>query len=789
MTTMMRIRHILSLFALAFLVGAPNSSFAQGVLNRRTLGNLNVPQLQRGSITPLTSSLETAQLGQLTREQQIQLAMLNSANMKDVQSRLPDAIKKDSLAVKDYVKRNIFRDTLIFGSELFTNGTLDFAPNLELANAPNYIVGVGDALTLTIFGAQEASYELEVQPNGTLVVPYAGVISVSGLTLKAVESRLKAKLTAAGYTGLRSGNTELSLALTRVRTINVSVLGARKPGTYSLPSIATVMHALYQAGGPAENGSYRKIELVRNGEVLQVLDLYAFIATGDLNKNVVLQEGDVIRIPVYEHRVNMMGEFKRPGLFEVLPEEGLAEVIQLAGSFSEGAYTGQVIIFSTGVTELHVSDVSQAEFAQKRLGSGDVVVALPLRNRYDNRLSITGGVVRPGYYGWEEGLSLQDLITRAQGLDRQALTSKAVILRRPDQAVSSYLELNPSTDDVPVFPNDSIYIGMFTDLATYDSVTIRGEVLMPGRFVYHPGITAEQLVLMAGGISSTGDMQFLEVSNSMLDSRGELTGRSEVVIIPPVFEGSGYPLRKGATVTVRKRPNLQSSSVVYFTGAIQNPGAYALTMRGERLQTVFARVGELDQDALPKFGLIVRESRVQDRQLEGLFRREERRVLVDSAAYVQEEFVPIQRRAKDTIAVDFTNEVQLSRMGLMDGDSIYIPRELNFVLVQGAVKNRGGHAFVPGRRAKYYINQAGGYRRGTNNSDVLVAYANGRSKEVKYVAGIWPVYPPVYSNTTITVVPRPITGNRLSAGEVSAFTSSLASISSVTLGLIYLLRP
>ena len=286
-----------------------------------------------------------------------------------------------------------------------------------------------------------------------------------------------------------------------------------------------------------------------------------------------------------------------------------------------------------------------------------------------------------------------------------------------------------------------------------------------------------------------GDVQYLEVSNPVLDGRGELTGRSEVAIVPPAFEGSGYPLRKGATVTVRQRPNLQSSSVVYFTGAVQNPGAYALKTRGERLNTVFARVGGLDEDALPTFGLIVRESPFQDHQLEELFMREERRVIVDSAAYVQEEFVPIQRRAKDTIAVDFTNAAQLGRLGLLDGDSIYIPRELNFVLVQGEVKNRGGHAFVPGRRAKYYINQAGGYRRGANNSDVLVEYANGRSKEVKYVAGIFPVYPRVYSNTTITIVPRPKTRNRLSAGEVAAFTSSLASISSVTLGLIYLLRP
>ena len=130
------------------------------------------------------------------------------------------------------------------------------------------MVGMGDRLTLTIFGQQEAAYDLEVLPNGTLVIPYAGVVPVSGLTLSAVEARIKQKFIKAGFTGLQSGATQLSMALTGVRSIRVTVLGGRKPGSYVVPSIATLMHVLYQAGGPAENGSYRHIELVRQGKVV-----------------------------------------------------------------------------------------------------------------------------------------------------------------------------------------------------------------------------------------------------------------------------------------------------------------------------------------------------------------------------------------------------------------------------------------------------------------------------------------------------------------------------------------
>jgi len=162
---------------------------------------------------------------------------------------------------------------------------------------------------------------------------------------------------------------------------------------------------------------------------------------------------------------------------------------------------------------------------------------------------------------------------------------------------------------------------------------------------------------------------------------------------------------------------------------------------------------------------------------------------VDSITYVQEEFVEIKRKAKDSIAVNFSNVSQLKRVGLEDGDTIYLPRELNIVMVRGAVKNTGGHAFVPGRRAKYYLQQSGGFKRGVNSTDVLVEYANGQSAEVRYILGLVPVYPRVYSNTTVTVIPRPKKKGGLNAGELAAYTSSLASISSVTLGLIYLLRP
>ena len=325
-----RIRSIRIAGLLFLTLGLGNAVLGQGILGRRTLSNLDVNTLKESDLT--TSGMGgLEQVENLRKAERLRSEMLESENFQQVRSRLPEAIAKDSNALRNYVKTNIFRDTLIFGSDLFNQGSLNFAPNIQLANAPNYVLGSGDQLSLTIYGLQEASYDLEVLPNGNIVVPYAGVISASGLTLEAFESKMKQKLVASGYRGISEGKTKVSVSVTNVRTIRVTAVGALKPGNYTLPAVATVMHLLYAAGGPGNLGSYRKISLIRDGEVLKTIDLYSYLIHGYLEDNIVLQEGDVVHIPVYQNRVNMMGEFKRPGLFEVTDQDDLQDLITYAG--------------------------------------------------------------------------------------------------------------------------------------------------------------------------------------------------------------------------------------------------------------------------------------------------------------------------------------------------------------------------------------------------------------------------------------------------------------------------
>ena len=226
----------------------------------------------------------------------------------------------------------------IFGRDLFTNSGTTFEPNLKIPTPKNYIIGTGDQLLIDIYGYSEASYQLNVSPDGTINVPYGGVMKVAGVSIEAATTRIKSKL-AKNYGGLNNGTTKISVTLGNIRSIKVVINGeVVKPGTYTLPSLATVINALYSSGGPTDNGSFRNIDIVRAGRKVATLDVYDFLINGDLKNNVTLQDQDIINVPPYQKRVEIIGEIKRPAIFEMKTGETLSSLLRFAGGFTENAY-------------------------------------------------------------------------------------------------------------------------------------------------------------------------------------------------------------------------------------------------------------------------------------------------------------------------------------------------------------------------------------------------------------------------------------------------------------------
>jgi protein involved in polysaccharide export with SLBB domain len=168
----------------------------------------------------------------------------------------------------------------IFGEDLFKNSKISFEPNLRIATPKSYVVGPDDELLIDLTGDNEANYNLKVTPDGTIRLQYVGLISVGGLTIEEATSKIRTAMSKT-YPGLRTGRSNIAVNLGNIRSIKVTIIGESvKPGSYTLSSLSTVFNALYASGGPNKNGSFRKIQVIRNSKVVANVDVYDFLLKG-----------------------------------------------------------------------------------------------------------------------------------------------------------------------------------------------------------------------------------------------------------------------------------------------------------------------------------------------------------------------------------------------------------------------------------------------------------------------------------------------------------------------------
>lgn len=240
---------------------------------------------------------------------------------------------------------------LIFGANIFDNEYLSFEPNLNIATPSNYVIGVNDEIIIDVFGVSDITRKIKVNTEGAIRYPKYAPIKVAGLTIEQATSKIKRELTNI-YPGILSGKTTIQVSLGQIRSIKITLLGEiRRPGNYTVPSLATIMNALYASGGPNSLGDFRNIELVRGGKSIVKFDLYDFLFNGDLTKNLLLQDQDVIKVAPYSKRVTLMGAVKKPAIFDLKENENAGKLIKYAGGFSDIAYKNFVRVIRYGSRE------------------------------------------------------------------------------------------------------------------------------------------------------------------------------------------------------------------------------------------------------------------------------------------------------------------------------------------------------------------------------------------------------------------------------------------------------
>jgi len=698
----------------------------------------------------------------------------------------------------------------IFGEDLFRNGGQTFEPNLRMATPKSYVIGPDDELLLDLTGDNEASYRLKVGPEGTIKIQYAGIIAVAGLTIENAEAKLKANL-AKTYPAIKSGNTRLSLNIGNIRSIKVTLVGeVRKPGSYTLPSLATVFNALYLSGGPNRNGSFRKIQIVRNNHIIQTVDIYDFLLKGIQNGNIRLQDQDVINVPVYEKRVEVAGEVKRPAFYEMKDGESFDDLIRFFGGFSSTGYTASVKVIQNTSRERQLADISKAAFGTFSPSNGDKFVVESILNRFANRVQIAGAVFRPGQYELKNGLTLKALIRLADGLKEDAFLNRAYILRLNKDNTASVVSVNlnnvmQGTDPDPVLQReDKISVNSLFDLRDEYIVEVKGEVRLPGTFKYADNMSVESAIQMAGGLKPDAVASHVEVSRRVgIDPTQSglvnQTAQLFTVMIDPdlTFQGKPFILQPYDIVSVRASENYRPQQNVTIRGEVRYPGNYTIERKDERISDLIRRAGGLTTQAFKDGASLKRPgppehsgpgsrdsiSRENDRlKLLNLKRLQTQNGVNDTSGYKLGNEIIRSYMVGIDLSNILNNPGKHSDLLLQDGDILTIPAELQTVRVSGEVLKPTNIVFEKNMSMSEYINQAGGYSNMADKSSTYIEYANGSIKSTKKFL-FFRSHPSVKPGAEI-FVPQRAPREKLGITGLVGITTALASLAAIIVVLL-----
>ena len=625
----------------------------------------------------------------------------------------------------------------VFGRDIFNNKSLTFEPVMNIATPQNYVIGPGDQVIIDVYGDTQKSDQLQVSPDGDVVVPGYGPIRVSGLSVSAAQSRISKAL------GTYYASSEVKVTLGQTRTIMVNVMGEVKaPGTYTLSAFATVFHALYMAGGVSDLGTLRNIKVFRQGRQISVVDVYEFILNGRLAGNVRLMDNDVIQVGPYESIVDIAGRVKRPMAYELRKNESLATLLKYSGSFANDAYKKSLRVFRKNGRMKSVYNVEEFEMPEFKMFDGDSVAVDSIIDRFENTVEVKGAVFRPGMYQLGEKVnSVRSLIESADGLTEEAMVSRAVIRRMKPNRTQEVLTvdlkgiIDGTAADVPLENEDILFIPTQAVHQNLRTLSIDGEVIFPGTYEYAEKMTVEDLILQAGGLTDNASTVKVDVARRMIDPEAT-TSTMEIAktysfSIKPGFEFDGdksFTLQPYDAVSVRRSPVSVIPFRVRVEGEIAFEGSYTLEQKNQRLSDVVKAAGGVIPGAYVRGARLIRTMNEDE-----LARRNELiKMAKQSAAADAKDSLSLEQLALETTySVGIHLDEALANPGcdedveLQNGDRLYIPRYNRTVKISGDVQKSNTVAFKDKKSYKYYIDQAGGYGKRARKSHTYILYQNG----------------------------------------------------------------
>ncbi len=683
----------------------------------------------------------------------------------------------------------------VFGANLFRDRAISFEPSMNIPTPIDYTLGAGDEIVINIWGAAEANYQLTISPEGVIRIPNLGPIQLDGLSMQDARSQILDRLQNI-YSGLRpnqpeNANTFAEVSIGNVRSIKVTLMGeVSQPGTYTVSSLSTVFNALYAAGGPTNSGTFREIQIIRGQDVAATLDIYDFLVYGDQSDNIRLRDQDIIKIDPYINRVRLSGEVKRPGIFEMKEDETLNDLIEFTAGFTERAYTRRLVLRRATDIQQSISDVSWPEGGGLVLRSGDELRVGELLERFENRVEIKGAVFREGEFELTEGMTLTDLINKAEGVREDAYRQRGIIFRTQDnlsiESIAFSIDdvLDGSASDVTLRRDDVIQITSLFDMQEEFTIRVSGAVNEAGEFDYVENLTLSDAIYLADGFREAAAPYRVEVARRLtgldrFDKGNQLAERFEFEVnenLQFVDGQEDFVLKPFDQVFIRRQPNYREQQTVEINGEVNFPGSYVLEKRNARISDLVEWSGGLSDYAYPRGASLTRRIEESDDELVDL--------------EFSEGIVEIEESGSSKVGIRLVDIMRNpggpQDLRLEPGDILEIPQELQTVRVEGEVLFPVSIRYDEGMSLGDAVKQAGGFTDRALRKRAYVVYANGevdRSKKFLFFRN----NPSIEPGATI-VIPREEEAERISPQERIAIYSTIVSMAAIVTNTIFQIR-
>ena len=521
----------------------------------------------------------------------------------------------------------------------------------------------------------------------------------------------------------------MDISLGNLRPLRIIVLGeVGQPGAYSVSPSTSLSSSLYYFRGPTTMGSLRDIRLLRKNKLIGSIDFYDYLLSGKAPADVRLQLDDIVFIPPRGKTVAVSGEINRPAIYELRGNEGLQDLIEIAGGLRITAYMNRAQIdrivapenraelgMDRMLVDLNLSDILSSK-QDYPLQDGDRVNLFSILDLRGNTVSISGAVVRPGTYDYGTGLTLQDLILQADSLLGESYLERADVVRINPDLTETLLKLNlgavmagNSDQNIMLQPMDRVQVYSLMEMVSRSYVSITGHVKTPGRYLLRKNMNLYDLIFKAGDFVDEAWLKLAYAPRAELVRVREDSVTKKIIPfqLDQVLNKKGLAdmmLRPDDAVRIYSLEEIKGAAkFVRISGQVKQPGRYELYEDNMSLYDLLFKAGGFDDVEWRSTVFLERAD---------LIRVDEDRITSSIIPFNLGE-VLVNQNSPQNFKLNSGDEVRIY--------SLEVFNAVRSVTIDGVVRNPGSFSLKTGMTIKDLILEAGGVSENVYRYKIEVA--------------------------------------------------------------------